>query len=323
MMRKLSAVCLLLLISVFSVFADETSGDKVWGATVPSVFMIYIVNPDILAGWSYKFYPYEEKFISEKYKSLPFLGGWHNEGGIPDREMLMREKVKRAFIISSSSHNVNQMIPELRKMGIETFTMKGSDMNDYIVMLRELGRELSVPERGEELAAYSEKAVEKTKEMTKGLKDSEKLRVYVAGGKNGLRSGCNYEELALSGVINALECLSPDMRGAQQVSFEQIVAMNPDVVLITDPFFGYGYKKDSRWKRLRAYKTNRIFVVPYGPFGWMEKPAVMKFMAVQWLTCNMYPEKCTVDIKSETKNFMKLFLHLDLTDAQVEEMLRQ
>ena len=158
--------------------------------------------------------------------------------------------------------------------------------------------------------------------MVKEIKDSEKLRIYMAYNQDGLTTWCKAEELDIVKAINDFEC--PQGRQThRQLSFEQIMSYDPDVILITSPFFGHAYKNDPKWRRLRAYKEGRIYVVPYGPFGWLDKPAVVKFIGVQWLACELYPDKCTVDMVQETQRFMKLFMHLDITETQAEEILRQ
>lgn len=306
-------------------FADETKKEvrSVWGATVPSTFMIYIVNPDSLAGWHGKLYDYESKFILDKYKSLPILGSWHNEGGIPDKEMLLRERVKKAFLIATSNHSPANMKPDLDKMGIQTVVMDGNNLNDYIVMFRKLGDMLGVPQRGEELAVYCENALKTTRGMVKDIKDSERPRVYVADRMDGLTTGCNIEVLDIVGGINVFQCDDKNSTAYRKFSFEQIMNFDPDVIFITDPKFSQTYKDDPKWHRLRAYKTGRMYVVPYGPFGWMDKPAALRFTAMQWMACKLYPDRCTVDMDAETKKFMKLFFAIDIDNATLAEILQK
>ena len=316
-MRYIAFLLICIIISPAIAFAGETPS-KWWGASPPSAFMIYIVNPDALAGWPAKLYPYEVKFIPEKYKKLPVLGSWHEGGGIPDKEMLVKYKIKKAFMITSLVHTENRF-PEIYNFGMEVHTLKGLTLNDYIFMLRELGKKLDVASRGEELAQYAESALQKSAAMSKGITD--KPRVYVAENNDGLTTSCNFETLDIAGGINVFKCPESVTKGFTQISFEQVMLMDPDVVVIANPFFAEKFKDDKKWRRLRAYKEGRVYVVPFGPFGWMDKPAVMNFIAVQWLSCKLHPDKCAVDMEDETKRFMKLFLHLDLNATEIKTIL--
>ena len=46
----------------------------------------------------------------------------------------------------------------------------------------------------------------------------------------------------------------------------------------------------------------------------------MRLMGVQWLANLLHPDLYAVDIKAESRRFMKLFFNLDLSDAQINEL---
>ncbi|MFT3959820.1 MAG: hypothetical protein QM665_12215, partial [Desulfovibrio sp.] len=53
----------------------------------------------------------------------------------------------------------------------------------------------------------------------------------------------------------------------------------------------------------------------------IERPATyMRLMGVQWLANLLHPDLYAVDIKAESRRFMKLFFNLDLSDAQINEL---
>jgi iron complex transport system substrate-binding protein len=321
--RLLITVISSLLIGV-SAYGEESFGvDLLWGATVPSVFSIYIMNPDRLAGWHGPLYGYEKEFIPEKYQNLPLLGAWHGGGGLPDKEMLIKNKIKDALVIPHGNFDADGMTKPLEELGLKVHVIRGGALAEYIPVFRELGKLLKVPDRGEELAQYAENALKIARESVKDVPEDKKPLVLLAGGKDGLTTSCNVPAIEAAGGVNAFKCLGITLN-MPRLSFEEIVIMNPDVILFQDPSFIHGKSIiDSNWKRLRAYKEKRMFVVPYGPFGWLEKPEAVKFMAVQWLTCKLYADRCPVDIAAETKRFMKLFFNLDLDDEKIKVILRE
>ena len=317
-MLKKFFVIIIVFVLTFTTFAEDLS-DKWWGTTVPSAFMIYIVNPQKLAGWPAKLYSYEAAYLPDEYKKLPILGSWHEGGGLPDKEMLLKHNIKNAFLITSAVHR-EEKYTELKKLRMkEVFTIKGENLRDNIALLRELGKKLGVPERGEALAEYGENALAQAASMTKDIK--RRPKVYIAERSDGLTTSCTSEILSLAGGENAFTCDKSITKGFTKVSFEQILALDPDVVIVTNPFFAETVKSDPKWQRLRAYKENNLFIVPYGPFGWLDKPAVMRFIALKWLACKLHSDKCEIEMETETKEFMKLFLHLELTDDEVKTIL--
>lgn len=316
-MIKKILITLIICIFGFTAFAED-SAEKWWGTTVPSAFMLYIVNPDKLAGWPAKLYDYEAAYFPEKYVNLPVLGSWHEGGGIPDKEMLLKHNVKKAFFITSSVHT-EEKYPELKRFGMEVFTLKGGTLAENITLLRELSKKLGVPERGEKLAAYGEGALAEMSALSEKIGD--RPRVYIADRNDGLTTSCANEVLELVGGENAFSCDNSITRGFTRINFEQIVMIDPDVIVVTNPFFAENLKNDTKWHRLRAYRENKVFIVPYGPFGWMDKPAVMKFIALKWLANKLHPEHYSIDMQEETKQFMRLFLHLDLDDEEIKTIL--
>jgi iron complex transport system substrate-binding protein len=294
--------------------------DRLWGINPPTIFLIYVVNPDRLAGWAGDLYEYEKPYISEKYQKLPKLGGWHGGGGIPDKEMLLRHKVKNALYISIS-RSMSENTEELLELGMDIYVLKTAGLDESVAVLRDMGKLLGVPERGRELAEYAQNALDETRAMVKDIPQNERPRVYVASGIDGLQSTCKSQILEIAGGRNAIECDKEIY--ARQISFEQIMRANPDALVIQNPFFVKKFNSEAQWKRLRAYRNGRVYIVPFGPFSWMDKPEAVKYIAIKWLSCKLYPDRCKLDLHAETKKFMKLFMHLDLPDAEIKKILQE
>ncbi|MDR2401182.1 MAG: ABC transporter substrate-binding protein [Deferribacteraceae bacterium] len=298
----------------------EGGVDKLWGTNVPANFLIYVVNPDRLAGWHGDLYDYEKPYIPEKYHNLPKLGGWHGGGGLPDKEMLLAHKVKNG-VMFENAHMQIENASELQELGMNIYILKGGDLDEGANTLRDLGKLLGVAERGEELAKYAEEALASVRAAVKNIPQSAKPKVYIAQGIDGLRTTCKNQVLEIAGGRNAVNC-EKDIY-ARQLSFEQLMQINPDVLVIQNPFFVKTFNDDVRWKRLRAYKNGKVYIVPFGPFSWMDKPEPVKYMAIKWLSCKLYPDRCKIDLQSETKKFMKLFMHQDLDDREIKKILQE
>ncbi|WP_010261959.1 ABC transporter substrate-binding protein [Treponema primitia] len=292
--------------------------EKIYGPNFTDNFILYIMDPDRLAGWSGRLMDHEKRYIPEQYQQLPVFGGWWG-GGIPDRELLLREGVKRALITSPNPEIVDSRAADLEQLGIRILSLKAAELKDYITVLRDLGREMGIPERGEELARYGEDALAKVTAWTSGLSESEKPRVYIAHGPVGLATMQARDLLELAGGRNAI-----DFGGLQSwptMTFEQVMELDPDVILVSNPDGARNVSADPKWKTLRAYKEGRLYIVPLGPFGWMHMPEVTRFIGAQWLAWKLHPDRCDLDIRAETKRFTDLFMHTNLTEAQIDDIL--
>ena len=313
-MKKLTVMALLLLVTSLS-FAEERG--KYYSPSFTENLLIYIMNPKLVGGWCLPLRDYEKKYMLKEYVELPMLGGWR-DGKIPDKEKILTYGIKNAFVISDGEFYTKDRAKELEALRMSVLTLNADKLEDYIPLLRDLGRELGVPERGEILAEYGEEALERTKLMTAGIHENEKKRVFWALGSDGLSTACT-GAIELAGGVNVNDCKLSRMT----VTFEQLMVYDPDVIIAINPVSAQKIMNDPRWQRLRAYKNGQIHIVPFGPFGWLHMPEVTRFMGIQWLACSLYPERCTINIDEEAKKFTKLFMHVELTDADLDDIMHR
>ena len=109
------------------------------------------------------------------------------------------------------------------------------------------------------------------------------------------------------------------------VSFEQIIAWNPEVILVTMSRKADVFKKikeDRRWNTLSAVKNGLVYRTPGYPFNWFDRPpSPERILGMQWLANTLYPEYFPIDMKEKTREFFKLFYDRDLTDLEIEELI--
>ena len=323
MICRLLIVCIIAF-SAWPAYAGQAP--RVYGATFASTFTIYALSPDLLVGWNGPLRAYEKKYILEKYQTLPILGGWYGQGFFPDREVLMQAGIDQVLLLTNDTEFTAGVEKALKEIDLPVLTLRGLYLDDYPTMFRRLGQTFGMPERGDAMARFTEKTIAETKTMLGDIPEDKRLRVYLAQEVDGLGTVCDEanrsELLHLAGGINVHSCPQMTKESTTKISFEQIMAYDPDVVLIMHPSFVERFKEDHKWQNLRAAKEGRIYNVPYEPFCWMDKPSTyMRIIALPWLACTLYPERCTKDLVKETRDFMELFFHLDLDDAAIHSIL--
>ena len=168
---------------------------RVYGATLPSSFALYVFNPDLLAaverpssGVAAK------KYIPEKYQQLPVLGGWYGKGMIPDRENPV-EKPPGCCIPSDRRQSAKRRYRHRIRTDENSANHHAQRDNGRQHRRRSaISAKLSVQEkRGNTLADYGQKkkSLDEVARMFKGLPKNRRVRVYMAQDADGLATACD------------------------------------------------------------------------------------------------------------------------------------
>jgi len=175
-------------------------------------------------------------------------------------------------------------------------------------------------------AAYVEKALARLKAGITSIPEKERVRVYYAEGPAGLTTDCHRsfhtEAIELAGGYNIHRCEPRSHMGMEAISLEQVIAADPQVILAQDPKFAAAVRSDPRWQAIRAVKDGRVYAVPRWPFNWLDRPpSAMRALGAQWLASLFYPSRLPLDLRRETREFYRLFLHTQVSDGDLAELL--
>lgn len=130
--------------------------------------------------------------------------------------------------------------------------------------------------------------------------------------------------LASAGVSN----VAKDVVGWES-TMEEVLAFNPDVIYLS-AFSAYepsDLMNDSavaghEWSATKAGENGAIYKFPTGLFNWYALSPDAS-MSMLWIALNAYPENfAQTDLNEEIKKHYELF-GVELTDAQVENLLEQ
>ena len=109
-------------------------------------------------------------------------------------------------------------------------------------------------------------------------------RVYYARGPRGLETG-------LGGSINVetIELVARNVAGGTRgglanVSIEQVLLWNPDIIVTIDQDFAANVLSDPAWAPVAAVRARRVHLSPKLPFGWVDfPPSVNRLIGLWWL----------------------------------------
>ena len=110
--------------------------------------------------------------------------------------------------------------------------------------------------------------------------------------------------------------------GLANVSIEQVLLWNPDVIITIDRDFAANVRSDPAWAPVKAVRDGRVHLSPKLPFGWVDfPPCVNRLIGLWWLAKILYPELFPEDLRALTRDFYARFYHVTLSDAQIERVL--
>jgi iron complex transport system substrate-binding protein len=100
------------------------------------------------------------------------------------------------------------------------------------------------------------------------------------------------------------------------------LSWNPDVILVLDPAFYRSLPSDPLWSSVKAVRDQRIYLAPNLPYGWFDAPpGVNRLIGVRWLGSVLYAKQFPENLRDTTRQFYKLFYHVDLSEQQVDTLL--
>lgn len=124
----------------------------------------------------------------------------------------------------------------------------------------------------------------------------------------------------VAGGINAADVAG----NGKPVSLEQVVAWNPDVIIVgTAPNqrSRQAILEDPRWRGIRAVREGQVFANPSGAYLW-DRHSAEAALQVLWAAKLLHPAQfAALDVNKETKLFYARFFHYSLTDAELASIM--
>ncbi|WP_378944460.1 iron ABC transporter substrate-binding protein [Mesorhizobium sp. ANAO-SY3R2] len=297
---------------------------RVVAAGPPASVLLYSVAPEKLVGWVREFKDDEKEFIAAPYRDLPVHGRLTGKGDTANLESVLAMKPDVILDVGTVDPTYASMADKVQEQTGIPYVLIDGTFASTPKSLREVGELLGEKEQAEKLAAYTEAATQRLDKVVADIPADQRPRVYYGRGPDGLETGLagsiNMEVLPAVGATNVAEAAGKG--GLANVSLEQILSWDPDVILTLSPKFQEAVLSDPSWASIKAVKDGRVFRAPARPFGWFDAPpGVNRAIGIAWLTSALYPGKAEVDLKAETRDFYKLFYHVDLTEEQLGKLL--
>ncbi|MGI6656766.1 MAG: ABC transporter substrate-binding protein [Desulfobulbus sp.] len=300
---------------------------KVVAVSPPGTYLIYAIDPNLLAGLNFPLWNSEKRYTVPGYHRLPVIGGMAGQGRTLNREVLLQVKPDLILYWPWKSDAVNQQfLDSMAALPFPVVAVRMDSVSEYPKALRFTADLLGREERGITLSRYGQNSVDEARRIVDAIPEAEKVRVYYAEGTDGLSTeranSVHAELIPLAGGVNVHDSAELDHYGMEKISMEQLLLYDPEVILVKEPSFYKTVFTDPRWKNLRAVRQGRVHLIPYEPFNWFDRPpSFMRLLGIKWLLHLLHPDRYPVDMVAETQKFYALFLGVDLNREQAEAVL--
>ncbi len=302
---------------------------RVFAVSPPGTYLLYAIDPAVICGLNFPLWENEKRYAIPHYSKLPVIGGLVGQSRNLNREVLLQIKPDFLLYWAWKDDAANKKFEAaVAELNFPRVSVRLDSIHDYPETLRFIGDVLGKKERGQLLSRYAVAALAEAKAVAAQIPEADRVRVYYAEGPDGLSTerakSLHAELIPLTGGINVHTGEEVDHFGMEKVSMEQILIYDPEVILVKEKTFFDTIRTDPRWRNVRAVRDKRVYLIPFVPFNWFDRPpSFMRLLGIKWLLHTMHPDLYAVDMVAETKKFYQLFLGVELDDNAAQEVLNQ
>lgn len=287
---------------------------------------LYTLAPDKMLGWNYDLNSIEKSIIPEEYHDLPNFG----MGDAINYEAVIAAGPSVVLVVGAINESAIDVSDKLEEsLGIPV-VMVDNRLESTPEAYRLMGEWFGVEEKAEELAAYAERTFTEVAAMD--IPQEDRVRIYYGNGENALETppagSTRGQFIERAGAINVAD-LEFDGEAMAQISLEQLLAWDPDVIVVNgEPKSSISGSQtaekilnDPDWASLKAVQGEQVYGTPNAPFSWVDRPpGPNRLIGIRWLSGLIYPDALGFDVDKEVIEFFRLFYHTDLTDEMLTKL---
>lgn len=262
------------------------------------------------------------QILGEMYPRLAALSTNVVRGNqfVPNIEELLNLKSDLVFQWGDRGQDV---ISGIERAGLKVYGMRYRSQEELEGWILDLGILLGQRRKAEALVAYHQRTRSALVSRTVGRAAARPKVVYFNRVENGLRpAGAESYMDFLIQVAGGHNVASAMGQVNADVTLEQVIAWNPDVVLLGgfDAALPAHLYADPKWRALRAVRERRVYKMPVGGYRW-DPPSHESPLGWLWLQGLLYPEAPAVELRKEVRSLYQMLYGQRPSDAQIDQIL--
>src|SRR5258708_3754991 len=296
--------------------------ERVFPAGPPAAIMLYTLAPQLLLGWPRPNSGNEREFLLPDVGSRPEVGRITGRGNTANLEAVLGLKPDLILDVGTVTDAYVSLADRVQEQTGISYALLDGSFQGTARAYRLLGDLIGRREDADVLARYTEQTVETISKRIAPVPKDRRPRIYFARGPRGLETG-----LGGSITVETVEFLAQNVAGETRgglgnVSIEQVLVWNPEVIVTIDRDFAAKVYDDPAWATVAAVRAHRVHLSPTLPFGWVDfPPSVNRLIGLWWLAEILYPNLFPEDLRSLTRELYGRFYHVNVTEPQIDRVL--
>ena len=296
--------------------------ERVFPAGPPAAILLYTLAPELLIGWPRTNRPDEREFLLPDVGGRPEVGRITGRGNTANLEVVLALKPDLILDVGSVNPTYVSLAERVQQQTGIPYALLDGRFDAISPAYRTLGALIGRHAQGEAFARSAEDMITTITRRIAAITPESRPRVYYARGPRGLETG-------LGGSINVetIELIARNVAGGTRgglanVSIEQVLLWDPEVIITIDQDFAADVPSDPAWASVAAVRTRRVHLSPKLPFGWVDfPPSVNRLIGLWWLAKILYPDLFPEDLRALTRDFYSRFYHVTPSDMQIDRVL--
>jgi iron complex transport system substrate-binding protein len=298
--------------------------ERIYAAGPPASVLAFAVAPDKLMGWNSPFREAERPFVAPRYADLPVYGRLTGRGNTANVEIVIKAKPDLIIDYGTIRDIYASLADRVQAQTGIPYLLLDGDFDRMAEVIVQFGQIAGEEVRAAALAQYALETIADINARVAKIPPAQRPRIYYGRGPQGLNTGLagsiNMESIEQLGARNVAAELGKG--GLVQVSIEQVLRWNPDVIVTTDSNFYALARSHPIWSAMPAVRSGRLHLSPALPFGWIDfPPSLNRLIGLRWLARVLYPEVFPEDLRPIVRDFYTRFYHQAPTAAQLGQLL--
>src|SRR6187549_2425834 len=221
--------------------------ERVFPAGPPAAILLYTLAPELLIGWPRTNRPEEREFLLPDVGGRPEVGRITGRGNTANLEAVLALKPDLILDVGSVTPTYVSLAERVQQQTGIPYALLDGRFEGISPAYRTLGALIGRHAQGEAFARSAEDMITTITRRIAAIAPERRPRVYYARGPRGLETG-------LGGSINVetIELIARNVAGGTRgglanVSIEQVLLWDPEVIITIDQDFAANVLSDPAW----------------------------------------------------------------------------
>jgi iron complex transport system substrate-binding protein len=222
-----------------------------------------------------------------------------------------------------SAVTYTQTNKEVEGLGVPLIEIDFETPEGFLQTVETIGAAIGKEENADAYAGYYTSSIDRLDAMTAGIPAEERKTIYFAGRYFLNTAGEGFYQNYLIEHAGGVNVAASSIEGGwKQVSAEQILQWNPEIIILA-PYcqdLEEEIASNVQYQDIAAVKTGAVYRMPKFIMAW-DMPVPETILGTLWLADTLYPEESDIDMPAEMRGFYRTFYGYEISDDEIGQAL--